>query len=45
MNIHNILEDQVIIRVNDMYKRIGKMKPAWFTCNCEQCRLDTTAYF
>lgn len=44
MNIHNILEDQVIIRVNDMYKRIGKMKPAWFTCNCEQCRLDTTAY-
>lgn len=44
MNIHNILEDQVIIRVNNMYERIAEMEPSWFTCNCEQCRLDTTAY-
>lgn len=44
MNIHNILEDQVIIRVNNMYERIAEMESSWFTCNCEQCRLDTTAY-
>lgn len=44
MNIHNILEDQVIIRVNNMYECIAEMEPSWFTCNCEQCRLDTTAY-
>ncbi|MGI5173923.1 late competence development ComFB family protein [Treponema sp. OMZ 840] len=44
MNIHNILEDRVLIEVNNNYKRVKEMNPAWFTCDCEQCRLDTAAY-
>jgi len=44
MNIHNILEDQVLVCVNDTYKRTKELNAPWLTCDCEQCRLDTAAY-
>lgn len=44
MNIHNILEDQVISGVNKTFENLKQVKPAWFTCDCEQCRMDTAAY-
>lgn len=44
MNIHNILENEVISCVNKTFENLKNIKPAWFTCDCEQCRLDTAAY-
>jgi len=44
MNIHNILEDEVILSVNRTFDNLKEVKPDWFTCECEQCRLDTAAY-
>ena len=43
MNIHNILEDEIILSVNRTFDNLKKVKPDWFTCECEQCRLDTAA--
>ncbi len=44
MKIHNILEEQVISRVNTIYDDKDIQAAQWFHCGCEQCRLDTTAY-
>lgn len=44
MNIHNILEDEVIASVNRTFDNLKEVKPDWFTCECKQCRLDTAAY-
>ena len=44
MNIHNIFEEQVLLRVGDTYEQLKKMNTPWLTCDCKQCRLDTAAY-
>lgn len=44
MKVHNILEEEVISRVDSLYTEVLEMKTAWLTCDCEQCKLDTAAY-
>lgn len=44
VNIHNIMEEQVIIRVNELYDRIKSQENTWLECDCENCRLDAYAY-
>ena len=44
MTVHNILEEEVIERVNNIYNQAKQQGVAWLTCDCEQCRLDTTSY-
>lgn len=44
MTIHNILEEQVISRVNELFEQVKSAKPSWFTCDCELCRMDAMCY-
>ena len=44
VNIHNIMEEQVIIRVNELYERIKNEGNTWLECDCENCRLDAYTY-
>ena len=44
MNIHNIMEEHVIERVNELYDNLGAQKPAIMSCDCRNCRLDTATY-
>ena len=44
MTIHNILEEEVINQVNNIYDQASEMGITWITCDCEQCRLDTATY-
>ena len=44
MNVHNLMEDVVIHTVNELYDNIKKEGASWLTCDCENCRLDTTSY-
>ncbi len=44
MKIHNIMEEQVEERVNILYDQLNELKPDWYTCDCEQCRLDVISY-
>ena len=44
MQVHNIQEEKVKDKVNSMYKQVKEMNAAWLTCDCEQCKLDTTTY-
>ncbi len=44
VNIHNIMEEQVITRVNQLYDQIIAKGSTWLTCDCENCRLDTINY-
>ena len=40
LNIHNLMEDIVIKRVNDLYD----LAAAGVSCSCENCRMDTANY-
>lgn len=44
VNIHNIMEEQVINRVNQLYDQVKAKGASWLTCDCENCRLDTINY-
>ena len=44
INIHNIMEEQVISRINELYDQVMKKGSPWLTCDCENCRLDTISY-
>lgn len=44
MNVHNLMEDVVIHTVNELYDNIKKEGVSWLSCDCENCRLDTTSY-
>lgn len=44
INIHNIMEEQVITRVNELYDTVKESKAAWLSCDCESCRLDTVCF-
>ncbi len=44
LNVHNIMEEQVISRVNQLYRQVKAKGTSWLTCDCENCRLDTINY-
>ena len=44
MNIHNIMEEQVYSRINDLYDKLRQDNASWLSCDCENCRLDTVSY-
>lgn len=44
MNVHNIMEDLVTQRVNNLYDQLKDSNLSWLTCDCMNCRLDTISY-
>ncbi len=44
MNVHNLMEEVVIYRVNKLYDQVKEVNASWLTCDCENCRLDTISY-
>lgn len=44
MNVHNIMEDIVKVRVDSLYEQIKKERSSWLTCDCQNCRADATSY-
>ena len=44
MNVHNVNEELVIDRVNELYTQVKKMNAHWLTCDCEHCRIDAVSY-
>lgn len=44
VKIHNIMEEQVISHVNELYDQVKAKGAVWLTCDCENCRLDTINY-
>lgn len=44
MNVHNIMEDIVKIRVDSLYDQIKKENASWLTCDCQNCRADAVSY-
>lgn len=44
MDVHNIMEEVVYARINDLYEQVKKVNPSWLTCDCINCRLDTVSY-
>ncbi len=44
MKVHNIMEELVFERVNQMYNQVKELNATWLTCDCEHCRLDATSY-
>ena len=44
MNIHNIMEEQVYSRINELYDKLKQDNASWLSCDCENCRLDTVSY-
>ena len=44
MNVHNLMEEVVIYRINNLYEQVKEFKTSWLTCDCENCRLDTISY-
>ncbi|MBQ2571571.1 MAG: late competence development ComFB family protein, partial [Treponema sp.] len=43
-NIHNIMEEQVESRVNQLYDHVKGQNAPWLDCDCENCRKDTICY-
>lgn len=44
INIHNMMEELVIDRINVLYDQVKSSGSTWLTCDCENCRLDTVSY-
>ncbi|QTQ11389.1 late competence development ComFB family protein [Treponema parvum] len=44
MHIHNMMEEIVIERINQLNDRIKEINPPWFRCSCENCRMDAVSY-
>lgn len=44
MNVHNLMEEVVAYRVNNLYEQVKDVNALWLTCDCENCRLDTISY-
>ncbi len=44
MDVHNLMEDVVILNVNRLYDQVKKENPSWLSCDCKNCRLDTISY-
>ncbi len=44
MNVHNLMEEVVVYRINKLYEQVKEVNASWLTCDCENCRLDTISY-
>lgn len=44
MHVHNLIEDIVVERINHLNDQIKDVNPAWFRCDCDNCRMDAVAY-
>ncbi len=44
MNVHNLMEEVVVYRINKLYEQVKNVKASWLTCDCDNCRLDTISY-
>jgi len=44
MNVHNLMEEVVTYRINNLYEQVKEVNASWLTCDCENCRLDTISY-
>ena len=44
IQLHNIMEEQVIARVKELYDQAKELNTPWLTCDCENCRMDTMNY-
>ena len=44
LQVHNVMEEQVIARINELYDQVKEMNPSWLTCDCENCRIDTVNF-
>lgn len=44
IQVHNLMEEIVIFRVNQLYDEVKQMGSKWLTCDCENCRTDCVNY-
>jgi competence protein ComFB len=44
MKVHNIQEEEVFNCVDKTYEMLKDIRTTWFSCDCEQCRADVSAY-
>lgn len=44
MNVHNIMEDVVSQKINNLYDQLRDEHLSWLSCDCMNCRLDTISY-
>ncbi|MBQ9238246.1 MAG: late competence development ComFB family protein [Treponema sp.] len=44
MKVHNIMEEYVATRVENIYNRLTEDAIAWLTCDCDICRHDVVGY-
>ncbi|MCR5289323.1 MAG: late competence development ComFB family protein [Treponema sp.] len=44
MNVHNQMEEIVTKSVNNLFDQLKEINPPWFTCDCENCRMDAISY-
>ena len=44
MNVHNIMEEVVSQRIDELYKNLEEAGVSWVSCSCENCRLDAKSY-
>src|SRR5574344_55479 len=44
LQVHNLMEEQVMARVNELYDQVKHINPSWITCDCDNCRIDTVNY-
>lgn len=44
MEVHNIMEEKVFLRVDHLYDQIASGQTSWNICTCDHCRLDTASY-
>lgn len=44
MNVHNIMEELVSQRINNLYDQLKSERLSWLSCDCMNCRLDAISY-
>src|SRR5574344_1429819 len=44
VQVHNIMAEHVMARVDELYNQVKEMNPSWLTCDCENCRIDTVNF-
>ena len=44
MNVKKLMEEVVEQNVNELYDQLKETKPSWFSCDCNNCRIDTICY-
>ena len=44
MNVHNQMEEIEIKITNRLFDQVKELDPPWFSCDCENCRMDAISY-